>query len=126
MSRGPLLKRPLLTGLAVLASCGQGHSMSDAGAPDSGQNCPAYCAAIHLNCTGPNLQFSTNDRCLNACATYPVGSASDTSGDTLGCRLHEVAAAHSDPDPHCVNAGPGGNGVCGTNCDGYCQITQTY
>jgi hypothetical protein len=118
-----------VTAGSTLPACsgGTGGGVPDAGGPtDSGLNCAGYCAALKAACTGPNQQFSTNDRCINACGTYPVGAASDTMGDTLGCRLHELEAAAADPSTHCVNAGPGGDGVCGTNCDGYCQIAQAF
>jgi hypothetical protein len=32
----------------------------------------------------------------------------------------------SDPATHCPHAGPGGDGVCGSNCDGFCEIAQMY
>jgi hypothetical protein len=66
------------------------------------------------------------DRCINACSTFPAGMASDTSGNTLGCRIYHAGAAKNDPTTHCVHAGPGGAGVCGANCDGYCQIMQAF
>jgi hypothetical protein len=58
-----------------------------------------------------------------------VGGAADTSGDTLGCRLafaHKAAASTAMAAAHCTHAGPGGDGVCGDNCDGYCDIAMMY
>jgi hypothetical protein len=103
-----------------------GGSGGGGGSTDAGLNCTAYCTAIMANCTGPNAQFSMMDRCMNACTTYPAGMLADTTGNTLGCRIYHAGAAHMDPVTHCVHAGPGGAGVCGANCDGYCQLTQAY
>jgi hypothetical protein len=99
---------------------------SGGGTADAGQNCTAYCTAIQANCTGPNAQYSATDRCMNACSTFPAGMASDTSGNTMGCRIYHAGAAKNDPTTHCVHAGPGGAGTCGSNCDGYCQLMQTF
>ena len=89
-------------------------------------SCQDYCTAITANCTGSNTQFTGMDQCLNSCKAYPVGAAGDKSGNTLGCRAYHAGAAKADATTHCVHSGPGGAGVCGTNCDGYCQIAMMY
>jgi len=64
-----------------------------------------------------------------SCAAFPVGTAADTSGDTLGCRAdhaHLAATSAATAADECSHAGPGGDGVCGTNCDGFCDIVLTY
>ncbi len=75
---------------------------------------------------GGMQQYTTMDNCLNSCKAMPVGTAADQSGNTLGCRTYHAMAAKADPTTHCPHAGPGGAGVCGTNCQGYCQIAQMY
>jgi hypothetical protein len=113
---------------AVGAGAGCGSSTSSAN-PDSGTSaltCAAYCTAIQANCVDPNIQYSTKDNCMNSCMAMPVGTAADTSGNTLGCRIYHAGAAKADPVTHCVHAGPGGAGVCGANCDGYCQIAMKF
>jgi hypothetical protein len=99
-----------------------GPDLATGGAP----TCAAYCAAIQANCTAGNQQYTTMNNCINSCAAIPAGTSADTSGNTLGCRLYHANAAKADPATHCVHAGPGGAGMCGTNCQGYCQIALKY
>jgi hypothetical protein len=96
--------------------------------------CGAYCAAIMTYCTGANAQYPSFESCLGACAPLPLGTASDTSGDTLGCRAHYAAQAQSSPATACANAGPTGGGdikggstagACGDACEAFCTIAQT-
>jgi hypothetical protein len=86
-------------------------------------SCDTYCATIAANCTDANLQYADPAFCATSCAGYPVGAATDTSGDTLGCRTYHAAAAATDPATHCPHAGPGGgDGICGTSCEAFCDI----
>ncbi len=77
-------------------------------------------------CTGAHQQYNDSAHCLAVCAVFPVGAASDASGNTLGCRSSEASAAQAAPEVHCGRAGPGGAGVCGADCDGYCQLAMTF
>jgi len=107
-------------------------SATDAGAP----SCQDYCTAIMTNCTSTtdpdsglpvgNQQYTDMQNCLNSCKAMPVGALSDTSGNTLGCRLYHATAAKSDPVTHCPHAGPAGDGTCGKDCDGFCQLAMMY
>jgi hypothetical protein len=84
------------------------------------------------NCTSANAQFSSMASCLATCAAYPVGSPSDTSGNTLGCRAHYAGSlAQATPATYCTVAGPTGGGepgdagsgvTCGGGCDSFCNI----
>lgn len=56
----------------------------------------------------------------------PPGASADKDGNTLGCRAYHAGAAKMDATTHCSHAGPGGDGVCGATCDGYCQIAMMY
>lgn len=85
-------------------------------------DCNTYCDAITANCTAANAQYSSKESCMGACAAFPVGAAADTSGNTLGCRTYHSGAAAMDAATHCVHAGPGGAGACGSNCEGFCAI----
>ena len=131
--------------LAALAGCGN-NTTNDNGAADMAvavaphdlagatPDCVSYCTAIMANCLGDgsdagmgsNGQYTSMDNCLHSCAAMPVGALADSSGNTLGCRLYHATAAKGDPATHCPHAGPGGAGVCGTNCQGYCQIAMKY
>ena len=65
---------------------------------------------------------------MNACALFPVGTASDTSMNTLGCRIYHtgLAAVDGGADPHCWHAGPYGFGVCGTECADFCTLATGW
>lgn len=102
-----------------------GGGAATGGGGASGLTCANYCNTVMTNCTGAHQLYLTNDTCLNSCATFPPGTLADSSGNTLGCRLHFAAASDTDPT-QCTHAGPGGDGVCGQNCVGYCQIVMRY
>jgi hypothetical protein len=94
-------------------------------------DCTSYCTAIMAACTGADQQYvgtSTTDTaaCMNACKNIPVGTASDTSGNTLGCRVYHTMLAKTQPVPHCWHAGPFGYGACGDECEGFCTLATTW
>jgi hypothetical protein len=100
--------------LITLAGCGgHDHQPIDA-APDSppALDCTTYCGEIQANCTGANAQYP-DMACLTTCASFAVGTSkvTDTSGNTLGCRIHyavdasNATAAAAD----CAYAGPAGD-----------------
>ena len=103
---------------------GSGGSGGDTSRPRT--LCEDYCAAALKNCTGdfelyPDLKF-----CLAVCAAVPEGARTDLLGNTVGCRLHFAeSAATVEKQFNCSAAGPGGNGVCGDNCDSFCAIDAT-
>jgi hypothetical protein len=95
------------------------------GAPDLGPlplDCDAYCAQVIAACRGGNQQFGGAANCAGACGAFATGALTDRSGATLGCRLYHARAAATDPVAQCPSAGPGGAGVCGFDCEGYCAI----
>ncbi len=103
---------------------------TDAGTgTDSGPaplTCTSYCSAVMSECTGPDAQYASTDACMNACKNFPVGTAADTSGNTLGCRTYHAALAKTQANPHCWHAGPYGYGGCGTECEGFCTLATTW
>jgi hypothetical protein len=78
------------------------------------------------NCVDAHAVYTTEAACLAVCGTLPVGSPDAEIGNSVYCRLRnaELAATTGEPDVHCPIAGPGGDGVCGTNCEGYCVLMQ--
>lgn len=115
----------------ALVSCSDGTpadastSASSTGDPTGGAtalDCKSYCTTITGNCTAANAQYATIQQCQSTCAGLELGAETDRDGDTLGCRVYHADAAASDPDMHCSHAGPGGNGQCGANCDGFCGL----
>ena len=92
--------------------------------PGSAPTCADYCTKIAANCTGTNQQYSNAAMCMSTCALFTPGASADTGGNTLGCRVYHANNAATGPGVHCRHAGPGGDGVCGANCDGFCTIVQ--
>lgn len=107
------------------AGCAAGFSCDTGiGVCTNGPKCTDYCNTIQSACTGSLQQYFSLQACLDSCKTLPPGTAADASGNTIGCRAYHAGAAVSVPNPHCYHAGPGGAGVCGTDCDGFCTIAQ--
>jgi hypothetical protein len=84
--------------------------------------CDNYCTLIMGNCLNANAQYSSKESCMGACSAFEMGAGTDKMGNTLGCRIYHADAAQGNPVTHCTHAGPGGDGQCGTNCDGFCAI----
>ena len=90
-------------------------------------SCADYCTDITANCKDADGQYFAGmdggmASCMTACAGFPVGTAADMAGNTLGCRSYHAGAAAGDPATHCPHAGPGGAAVCGMNCEGFCSV----
>jgi hypothetical protein len=117
------------------ADTGTGTPDTGTSTPDSGggteggtvaQNCTAYCTAVQATCTGANAQYESTQECMNACSFFSVGTAADTGGDTLGCRIYHTGLAKTLPVPHCWHAGPYGFGVCGKSVDTFCELALDW
>jgi hypothetical protein len=126
----------------TLAGCGDKNPAIDAAvkidaAPDAAPvslDCPAYCTEIQANCTGANAQYPDMAHCMATCASFTVGTSkvTDTSGNTLGCRIyHGGDPSMMAPATHCIHAGPGGDlitatppAVCsgGDVCASFCAL----
>jgi hypothetical protein len=101
-------------------SLADGGADADAADPLS---CEAYCARIQEKCTAAP-QYPSLDACLGVCLTFPVGSLDDTTGHTLGCRVHVLEATTTLETADCAAAGPSGDGACGTKCESYCTAME--
>ena len=114
--------------LVAVAACGddtaggQPPGDDDGTPPPAELSCANYCAAIEANCEEGNQQYSSTSNCMASCALFAQGTADDMGGNTLGCRFNHANLAAEDPVVHCKHAGPGGNGVCGSNCEGFCAV----
>jgi len=123
MTTGIGLRRPrdVIILLAVASCGGDGHAAGDAATeidaaidvPTATLDCTSYCTAIQANCTDANAQYADPAHCLAACTSFArdLSTVNDTSGNTLGCRIHyafaasNAAAAAAD----CAYAGPAGD-----------------
>lgn len=102
---------------------GDGGNTDAAAAP----TCSDYCTTIATNCTGTNLMYANTAECMATCSKFTAGTVGQTSGNTLGCRLYHAgnaAGSMQNANTHCRHGGPGGDGLCGSNCEGFCTIVQ--
>lgn len=77
-------------------------------------DCTYYCTNITANCTGTDAQYTDMADCMTSCtdAAWTAGTAGDTTGNTLGCRIYHTLAAATAATTHCPHAGWLGGGVC--------------
>jgi hypothetical protein len=129
--------RKLLTGALIALALGACHQIagiedrvldpnpSDGGA--SGRDvpsaqCQSYCSAVMSACSAEHAVYSGEEMCLAVCALLDPGDLLEPVGNTVACRAKQADLAKREPEDHCKSAGPGGNGVCGSDCDAYCQL----
>jgi len=93
---------------------------------DGGSLCASYCDTLEENCTGDFAQFISRATCMEFCDRLPEGSEDDEIGNSVHCRMTQArfAGEVGEPDLHCAEAGPGGNGTCGSNCEAYCVVLE--
>ncbi|MBN2529468.1 MAG: hypothetical protein JXR76_23980 [Deltaproteobacteria bacterium] len=91
-------------------------------ASDGATTCQTYCETVMDVCVAENAQFATAAQCMQICAYMIAGDTTDISGNSLACRDHFALEAIESAGTHCRSAGPGGNGVCGGNCESFCQL----
>jgi hypothetical protein len=90
--------------------------------------CKEYCDLALTACVGDDAIYATRETCLGVCAKLPPGDPIEPGHDnTVACRKHqaELAGNTGEPSVYCPAAGPGGAGVCGTNCSSYCFLLQS-
>jgi hypothetical protein len=134
------MRHLLLLSLALgFAACGDSNNKTvDAGTPADAPidtpallalDCTTYCTHLAADCTDANAQIIMAN-CMGTCAAFPPGAATDTSGNTLGCRnyhLQNIEVRGMSAATHCPHAGPvggpvaGATAVCGASpCDDFC------
>jgi hypothetical protein len=86
--------------------------------------CRDYCDTLAANCTGENQQYASPLACLAVCELLEPGTPGVTSGNNVQCRLSlaDLAASTGEPGESCYAAGPGGAGMCGSDCEGFCTM----
>jgi hypothetical protein len=117
----------LMVGLAF--GCAQVIGIQDAKLEDASTDapqslCELYCSKVMEFCTGGLQVYAKVETCMLACEKFPPGQSGDVSGNSVECRLRnaELADTTGEPQTHCPAAGPGGNGGCGSNCEGSCTL----
>jgi len=93
--------------------------------------CSNYCDAVMANCQDTYSQYASRDACDGICGALEaqslIGDPQHADiGNSLSCRLQKASAAGTLGEKYlyCPAAGPGGNGTCGTNCEGYCYLMK--
>ncbi len=67
-----------------------------------GSWCDNYCWLAKSNCTGANALYATDLTCKNACGPMKNnGSPGAIAGDSVQCRMSELALASSNPSTLC-------------------------
>jgi hypothetical protein len=128
----PSLSHATTAGAGSTTRLGAGGSDGDveadplgAGGASAASVCERYCTAVTQNCSRAFAVYTSVDTCLAVCAALPEGTPSDRDGNTVQCRLHAGLVATDEVAHYCPIAGPGGNGVCGSNCESLCQLRDT-
>lgn len=88
--------------------------------------CETYCDQITEYCTGDLQQYRDRAQCLKICSFLPEGELAGADANTATCRLKYAGKARyasgTELAAYCRQAGPGGDGRCGSNCEGYCSV----
>lgn len=123
---GALLWLPAFTACASILDIQTAKHDPALDVADSGTTlCERYCDEVQKNCTTSQFeQYTSRTVCLSVCSRLQPGSTDDVGGNTVGCRLHYAKSAGTagEKNLNCPAAGPGGNGICGSNCESLCAI----
>lgn len=97
--------------------------------PSEPELCDKYCSEIMELCTGDLEQYRDMRQCLTVCEMFPRGElTAETNDNTVACRLRYASksryASGTEHAAYCRQAGPGGDGRCGSNCEGYCTLME--
>jgi hypothetical protein len=110
------------------APIGDAGAAGAGGAPPGATICDEYCDVITEFCTGDALQYKDREQCLAVCKLFPEGEIGGADENSIACRLKYAAkgryAAGVELAAYCRQGGPGGDGHCGSNCDGFCTVMQ--
>jgi hypothetical protein len=114
--------------LTAPVACSSTDPPDHAGGGGAGALCETFCETVQKNCTGENTVYQSLLVCKVVCNALPPGQEGDQLGNTVQCRLTaaENAAATAEPAVNCPQAGPGGDGICGENCGGYCTLYESF
>jgi hypothetical protein len=108
------------------------NESADAGGEASAEPqtlCELYCETVLHACDndedGSFAVYDSRFTCAAQCELMNAGADGDESGNSVACRLFHARIAEMSPGERlteCPAAGPGGDGVCGSNCEGYCTL----
>lgn len=107
-----------------MSSAGSGATTPGEPPPAGSNLCERYCDQVTRVCKGKYEQYRSFDQCIEVCKRLPPGQEDDDGTNTVGCRLKLAKEATSEPFSYCKQAGPLGDGRCGSNCISYCSLMQ--
>ena len=88
--------------------------------------CDQYCALMEDNCAGNDEQYRDREQCSTICHLLPQGATGGSDDDSVACRLKYADkmryANGSELSNYCHQAGPSGDGHCGSVCDAFCAL----
>ena len=94
----------------------------DMNVPDSttgiDPTCENLCTAALADCSGNPAAYANMTECMSWCSdigAWEAGTAGDTDGNTIACRITAIAAGNCDA------GGFTGGSVCGSYCENYCN-----
>jgi hypothetical protein len=94
--------------------------------------CETYCDEMSAQCQGSAAQYIDRNQCLRVCRIFPAGTDDGPDGpdeNSVACRLKYARKAHyalgSEVTAYCRQAGPSGEGRCGSVCEGFCSLMAT-
>jgi hypothetical protein len=110
----------------VVGDAGQSGEGGEGGAPGPVDLCPQYCDEIMARCDGGDAQYLDRQQCEKVCELFPQGTIGMADADTVACRLKYAEktryGSESEVSAYCRQAGPGGDGACGGNCESFCTL----
>jgi hypothetical protein len=112
------------SGSAGKSSDEHGGASGDDGGP-SADPCDDYCDEMQSECTGEAEQYRDRAQCIKICHFFPVGD-DDSDENSVACRLKYVKKTQyglgAEVTNYCRQAGPSGDGKCGTSCEAFCSV----
>lgn len=90
----------------------------------SAKLCDDYCGVVTDTCKDSLQVYPSEQVCKNVCKVLPAGD-SDKEGNTVECRNKVAVEANNAMEgleESCPQAGPGGAGTCGDDCESYCYL----
>jgi len=114
------------SGSAGKMSSNSGGEAGDTSGP-SADPCDDYCDQMQSECTGEAEQYRDRAQCMKICHFFPLGDDEEEDDDnSVACRLKYVKKAHyglgAEVTAYCREAGPSGDGKCGTDCEAFCSV----
>jgi hypothetical protein len=120
------------SGKGMQGGSGHGGKSSNAEAGAAGETsgptdlCDEYCSTMDTGCVGNDAQYRDHEQCEKICHLLPEGTVGAADDDSIACRLKYVQktryANGSELSVYCRQAGPSGNGSCGSVCEAYCTL----